>query len=146
MLVQPTSPNRRLDLKFHIAVSSTYSLDDLPRHQSGSLSASQAFLNWTEFVSIGCIYTAIYDPNCEARVNISQASSRTVYSNYVLGGFGFRAAPICAVQETALRSCKKGGHGQLCQPGPKSSPYSLSSVPLCQHACASVNVKLLLCS
>ena len=68
------------------------------------------------------------------------------YAAIVLGNLGFRAAPIFAVQETALRSCKKGGHGQLYQPGPKSSPYSLSSVPLCQHACASVNVKLLLCS
>ena len=68
------------------------------------------------------------------------------YVANVSGNLGFRAAPICAVQETALRSCKKGGHGQLCQPGPKSSPYSLSSVPLCQHVCASVNVKLLLCS
>ena len=90
---------------------STYSLDDFPRHQSGSLSVSQAFLNWTEFVSIGCIYTAIYDPQCEDRVNFSQASSRTVYSIYVSGNLGFRAAPICAVQETALRSCKKGGQG-----------------------------------
>ena len=126
-------------------MSSTYSLDDLPRHQSGSLSASQAFLNWTEFVSIGCIYTAIYDPQCEDRVNFSQASSRTVYSIYVSGNLGFRAAPICAVQETALRSCKKGGHGQLCQPGPKSSPYSLSSVPLCQQVCASVNVNVNVC-
>ena len=83
MLVQPTSPNRRLDLKFHIAVSATYSLDDLPWHQSGSLSASQAFLNWTEFVSIGCIYTTIYDPNCEDRVNFSQASLRTVCSKCI---------------------------------------------------------------
>ena len=63
------------------------------------------------------------------------------YVANVSGNLGFRAAPICAVQETALRSCKKGGHGQICQPGPQSSPYSLSSVPLCQHVCASVNVK-----
>ena len=33
------------------------------------------------------------------------------YVAIVLGNLGFRAAPICAVQETALRSCKKGGTG-----------------------------------
>ena len=92
MLVQPTSPNRRLDLKFHIVVSSTYSLDDLPWHQSGSLSASFAFLNWTEFVSTECIYTTIYDPHCEDRVNFSQASYAQYVAN-VLGNLGFRAAP-----------------------------------------------------
>ena len=138
MLVQPTSPNRRLDLKFHIAVSSTYSLDDLPRHQSGSLSVSQAFLNWSEFVSIGCII----QPYMIHIVKTESTLVRPPHAQYVanvLGNLGFRAAPICAVQETALRSCKKGGQG--------NSVNRVHNPPLTlfQVWCASLSTRLCLC-
>ena len=119
---------------------STYSLDDFPRHQSGSLSVSQAFLNWSEFVSIGCII----QPYMIHIVKTESTLVRPPHAQYVAnvsGNLGFRAAPICAVQETALRSCKKGGHEQLCQPGPQSSLSSVvclsvnTSVPLSMSSC-----------
>ena len=69
----------------------------------------------------------------------------------VLGNLGFRAAPICAVQETVLRICKKGGQGN-CVNRVHNPPLTLfqvclsvnTFVPLSMSSCFCVVDSLLL--
>ena len=73
------------------------------------------------------------------------------YVANVLGNLGFRAAPICAVQETVLRICKKGGQGNSVN-RVHNPPLTLfqvclsvnTSVPLSMSSCFCVVDSLLL--